>query len=186
MKNKNDIHPESRYFDSVISGFAFAYGNLAMMVNWFGFASMCEVLGISKVKGKVDVTNVPAGQYGEGVSLNAYWMYVVGKGCTQKEWAYNFIKYAVNPQNDKLLTLEGGIGCRKSTWDDPEVNTTVPYYHKLEKLHKNTRSLPRKNNWSEIANVIDQLVLEVIDTSDDIKTILNEAQIKIDTLENKN
>lgn len=184
LQNSNAIHPSSRDFDSVKSGLAFADGQLAMMVNWFGFASMCEVLETSKVKGKVDVTNVPAGPNGEGISLNAYWMYVIGAGSKNKEIAYDFIKYAVNAKNDKLLTLEGAIGCRKSTWVDAEVNSIVPYYHKLEELHQKTRSLPRKSNWAEIADVIDQLVLQVINSSEEIKTILNLAQKEIDKIEN--
>ncbi|ARV16541.1 ABC transporter substrate-binding protein [Polaribacter sp. SA4-12] len=184
LKNTNAIHPDSRNFDSVKSGMAFANGNLAMMVNWFGFASMCEFLEDSKVKGKVDIANVPAGPTGEGTSLNAYWMYVIGSGSQHKDLAYDFIQFAVNEENDKLLTLEGAIGCRKSTWHDKDVNKEVPYYHKLEELHLKTRSLPRKSNWSEIADVIDQLVVEVINTSNDIKTILNNSQKEIDRIEN--
>ncbi|SDX19433.1 carbohydrate ABC transporter substrate-binding protein, CUT1 family [Lutibacter oricola] len=184
LKNTDAIHPESRDFDSVKSGLAFANGNLAMMVNWFGFASMCEFLEDSKVKGKVDIANVPAGPTGEGTSLNAYWMYVIGTGSNHKELAYEFIKFAVNEANDKLLTLEGAIGCRKSTWHDADVNREVTYYHKLEELHKKTRSLPRKSNWSEIADVIDQLVLEVINTSEDIQTILDKAQQEVNRIEN--
>lgn len=184
LKNTNAIHPKSRDFDSVKSGTAFANGELAMMVNWFGFASMCEFLEDSKVKGKVDITNVPGGPSGEGTSLNAYWMYVIGSGSIHKNLAYDFIKFAVNEENDKLLTLEGAIGCRKSTWHDKDVNKEVPYYHKLEELHQKTRSLPRKSNWSEIANVIDQLVIDIINTSKDIKTILDNAQKEIDRIEN--
>lgn len=184
LQNTKAIHPDSRNFDSVKSGMAFANGNLAMMVNWFGFASMCEFLEDSKVKGKVDVANVPAGPTGKGSSLNAYWMYVIGAGSTKKSIAYEFISYAVNEVNDKLLTLEGAIGCRKSTWHDAEVNSEVPYYHKLEELHKNTRSLPRKSNWAEIADVIDQLVLDVINTELEIVDILDEAQEKINIIEN--
>lgn len=184
LKNTNAIHPKSRDFDSVKSGMAFANGNLAMMVNWFGFASMCEFLETSKVKGKVDIANVPAGPNGEGSSLNAYWMYVIGSGSKHKDIAYEFIKFAVNQENDKLLTLEGAIGCRKSTWHDADVNNEVPYYHKLETLHENTKSLPRKSNWSSIANVIDALVLDVINTSKNIETILNEAQEKVNQIEN--
>ncbi len=186
LKNNNAIHPESRNFDSVKSGMAFSEGSLAMMVNWFGFASMCEFLESSKVKGKVDIANVPAGPNGEGSSLNAYWMYVIGAGGSHQDLAYNFITFAVNAENDKLLTLEGAIGCRKSTWHDAEVNREVPYYHKLEELHKNTRSLPRKSNWSDIADVIDALVLKVINTTDDIRTILDEAQNKILNIEHSN
>ncbi|GAA3617775.1 sugar ABC transporter substrate-binding protein [Flavivirga amylovorans] len=184
LKNDKAMHPESRDFDSVKSGMAFANGNLAMMVNWFGFASMCEFFEGSKVKGKVDIANVPAGPNGEGSSLNAYWMYVIGSGSKHKDLAYDFIKFAINAENDKLLTLEGAGGCRKSTWHDTDVNKEVPYYYKLETLHQNTKSLPRKSNWSEVADVIDQLVLDVINTSEPIENILNRAQEKINRIEN--
>ena len=60
-------------FDSVKSGLAFAAGQIAMMVNWFGFASMSETVAESKVKGCVAVAAVPSGA-GPRVSLNAYWI----------------------------------------------------------------------------------------------------------------
>ncbi|WP_282035830.1 extracellular solute-binding protein [Saccharicrinis aurantiacus] len=180
--NSAIIHPKSRDFDSVQSGMAFANGEVAMMVNWFGFASMCEVYEKSKVKGKVDIAYVPAGEEGEGVSLNAYWLYALGTGSKHKQVAYDFMRFAINAENDKLLTLEGGIGCRKSTWIDAEVNSVVPYYHKLEELHKNTRALPKLAHWPKVASVIDKLVLEVINTEKDIEDILNEAQLKLDAM----
>jgi len=180
--NQQAIHPQSREFDSVQSGMAFAEGTIAMMVNWFGFASMCEVYEHSRVKGKVDIANVPMGVGGNSISLNAYWMYVIGKGSANKQLAYDFARYAISAQNDKLLTMTGGIGCRKSTWFDPEVNREVPYYHKLNELHQNTRSLPRMHNWSSVAEIIDSLVLEVMNTEKPIETILTEAQEKINHL----
>ncbi|WP_068472979.1 ABC transporter substrate-binding protein [Saccharicrinis aurantiacus] len=182
IKNTEMVHPKSFDLDSVQSGMAFANGEVAMMVNWFGFASMCEVYDKSKVKGKVDVAYVPAGAGGEGVSLNAYWLYALGTGSKHKQIAYDFMRFAINAENDKLLTLEGGIGCRKSTWIDAEVNSVVPYYYKLEKLHKNTRALPKLAHWPKVASVIDKLVLEVINTEKDIEDILNEAQLKLDAM----
>lgn len=173
------IHPGSRKFDSVQSGMAFARGEVAMMVNWFGFASMCEVAEESCVKGKVEVTHMPNGSLAEPASLNVYYLYVIGSGCKKKELAYDFIKHAVNEQNDKLLTLEGAIGCRLSTWHDPEVNNVIPYYHKLESLHKYAKSLPLKRNWSEIAAIIDEVVLQVVNTQKPVQEILQEGQQRI-------
>ena len=51
------MHPDCREMDSVKSGLAFAAGEVAMMVNWFGFAAMCEMIPESRVKGRVDVAN---------------------------------------------------------------------------------------------------------------------------------
>ncbi len=182
LRHTEAIHPDSRKFDSVKAGMAFADGQLAIMVNWFGFASMCEVYPGSKVKGKVEVTHVPYSPGGKSVSLNAYWMYAMSTGCQKKSIAYDFIRFAVSPACDRLLTLEGGIGCRRSTWHDPDVNREVPYYHKLEELHRETRALPRMRNWSAIATIIDQLVLDVINTENTIQEILNNAQLQVETL----
>ena len=77
---------------------------------------------------------------------------------------------------DKLLTLEGGIGCRKSTWQDADVNQTIPFYHHMEKLHAVARELPRLSNWAELAAVIDGLVLDVINTGEPISALIEKHQ----------
>lgn len=185
LRNKMAIHPKSSEMDSVKSGMAFANGEIALMVNWFGFASMCEVYPESKVKGCVDIVDVPAGQGGKETSLNVYWLYAIAQGSQHKKWAYDFIKYATNVKNDKLLTLEGGIGCRKSTWYDEEINKTVPYYNRLDGLHKNSRTLPRKAHWADLSTVIDKVVTEAINCNTPIKEILEKGQEEISEIEKK-
>ncbi len=176
------IHPLSLEFDSVKTGLAFASGEVAMMVNWFGFASMCEVVESSKVKGKVGIADIPHSRNTVPISLNAYWMYCIGSGSKFKDLAYDFISYAVNTENDKLLTLEGGIGCRKSTWNDKEVNKIIPYFHKLETLHSNTRMLPRMQNWFKISEIIDSVVTQSIRDAGNIAHILKKGQEQIAAL----
>ena len=183
LNNSKAIHPGSSKFDSVQLGEAFARGEITMMVNWFGFASVCEVSNDSKVKGKVNVTTIPKEQASATASLNVYYLYVMGAGSEKKKVAWDFIKFAVNPENDKLLTLEGGIGCRKSTWKDPEVNHTIPYYHKLDLLHEHAKSLPQKSNWSQIASVIDEVVIQTANSKKSIEKILQEGQEKISLID---
>ncbi len=182
FKNKKAIHPDSKKLESVGLGEAFARGEIAMMVNWFGFASVCEVAETSKVKGKVEVTSIPHNPTSPSASLNVYYLYALASGSKNKELAYQFLKFAVNAENDKLLTKEGGIGCRKSTWKDPEINKLIPYYHKLSELHKNAQTLPQKSNWAKIASIIDEVVLEAVNTGKTISEILKQGQEKINSL----
>ncbi|WP_207535174.1 extracellular solute-binding protein [Desertivirga arenae] len=179
VKDQSAVHPKAFDYESVQAGMAFARGEVAMMVNWFGFASMCEVYEESAVKGKVDITRLPHDENSESASLNVYWLYTIGSGSRNKKIAYDFIHFATNQENDKLLTLEGGIGCRLSTWNDPEINKVIPYYHKLEMLHKEARSLPQKSNWAQIAEVIDQAVLKALNTDIPSAEILRQAQEQI-------
>jgi multiple sugar transport system substrate-binding protein len=182
LRDQLAVHPQSMMYESVQVGMAFARGEAAMMVNWFGFASMCEVLPESMVKGKVDIAPIPQADGHQSASLNVYWLYAIGSGSVNKQVAYDFIRYATNQYNDKLLTLEGGIGCRKSTWHDEEINAIIPYYHKLEQLHANARSLPQKSNWSQIAKVIDEVVLAAINTEEPVAKLLANGQQQINLL----
>jgi len=183
VNDKTAVHPKSAEFESVAAGIAFSQGEAAMMINWFGFAAMCEVEANSKVKGKVDVGLLPAAEGKNSASLNVYWLYTIAKGSKNKDLAYDFLRFALAQEQDKQLTLEGGIGCRISTWNDPEINAIIPYYHKLETLHEVANMLPQKQNWAAIAAIIDQMVLQALNTETPSEVLILEAQsqiIKID------
>jgi multiple sugar transport system substrate-binding protein len=179
LNDPSAIHPNSREFDSVKSGLAFAAGEVAMMVNWFGFASMCETIADSKVKGNVSIDVIPHAPNAASASLNVYWTLGVGSGSPHRDIAYRFVRHCMSPAMDKLLTLEGAIGCRKSTWADPDVNRIIPYYHRLAKLHDTARELPRLSHWNDLAALIDELVLEVINTDAPIAKIVKDIQAKV-------
>nr|WP_245652374.1 sugar ABC transporter substrate-binding protein [Rufibacter tibetensis] len=182
IRDNTAVYPQCESLESVKAGRAFANGEVAMMVNWFGFASICEVAPSSRVKGKVDIAEIPHGPSGKSTSLNVYWMYALGTGSRHKDVAYDFIRFAVSRENDRLLTLEGGIGCRLSTWHDSEINRLIPYYSKLEALHKNSRTLPRQPAWAKAAAIIDEVVRKAIDTDLPVSSILREGQHQINKL----
>ena len=180
--NKNAVHPKSIDFGSVEAGMAFAKGEVAMSINWFGFASMCEVIEESKVKGKVNIAELPHDENHETASLNVYWLYTIGTGSKHQKLAYDFIRFATTPESDKLLTTEGGIGCRKSTWNDAEINETIPYYHKLELLHETALTLPQTPIWPKVAELIDKMILKALKTDIPSEKLVEETQITIQNI----
>jgi multiple sugar transport system substrate-binding protein len=175
MNDPMATHPDSRSMDSVQSGFAFTRGEVAMMVNWFGYAAMGETLPESAVRGRVAVAPLPSAPGHAGVSLNVFWLLGIGRGSPHAGVAYDFLRHCAGREQDKLLTLEGAIGCRRSTWRDAEVNRVIPFYHELEAIHANARELPRLANWSQVAGVIDRLVTQVIATSRPVDDLCREA-----------
>ncbi|MFM6976839.1 MAG: extracellular solute-binding protein [Sphingobacteriaceae bacterium] len=182
VNNTATTHPGSKEFESVKAGLAFANGEAAMAINWFGFASMCEVIPQSKVKGKVDISSLPAQPGQTTATLNVYWLYTIASGSKNKDLAYDFLRFATTPSADKLLTTEGGIGCRKTTWNDPEINQIIPYYHKLHTLHENAKTLPQLAIWPQIAEVIDQVVVQAISTEHSSAQLLAKAQEQINQM----
>lgn len=183
VKDTAAVHPGSANFDSVAAGIAFSQGEAAMMINWFGFATMAELAENSKVKGKIYVDLLPSNPDQISASLNVYWLYTIASGSKYKKLAYEFIRFASNVENDKLLTLEGGIGCRTSTWNDSQINRQIPYYHKLETLHVVAKMLPRHQNWAQIAAIIDEMVIQAITTCKSELELVSHAQEKINQIQ---
>jgi multiple sugar transport system substrate-binding protein len=183
LNNPKAIHPKAREFDSVKSGLAFANGEIAMMTNWFGFAAMCETIPQSRIKGHIAVADIPHAPNCASASLNVYWILGIGAGSPHADIAYLFLRHCASASQDKVLTLEGGIGCRKSTWADRDVNTQIPFYHALEPIHQHAREFPRLTNWAQLSKIIDELVLNTINTNRPISELTQEAQHKIHHLQ---
>ena len=182
LNDSSAVHPKAREFDSVKSGLAFAAGEVAMMINWFGFAAMCETIPDSKVKGNVAIGPIPHDPGSSSASLNVYWILGIGAGSPHADIAYRFLRHCASAPMDKILTLEGGIGCRKSTWEDADVNRTIPFYNRLESLHSNARELPRLTNWAESATLIDELVMQTINSQTPAAQITKAIQAKVDRI----
>ncbi len=175
VKDRTMTPPGLESVDSVQSGARFAAGEIAMMVNWFGFAAVCEQPDCP-VKGKVGVAPLPAGDNGTSTSLNVYWLLGIGSGSRHKEAAYAFIRHCATPEMDKITTMEGGIGCRLSTWHDPEVNAAIPFYNQLAELHLHTRELPRSRDLPRLIHVIDRAVQHALSSEESTGEILRRAQ----------
>jgi len=173
------VHPKSKTFDSVQCGEAFTKGEAAMSVNWFGFAAVAEATVTSAVRAKVGVAQIPCEPPHKSVSLNVYWMLSLAAGSQHPELGYEFIRHCASKRMDKLLTLEGGIGCRRSTWEDPEINQRIPFYRDLETLHANAREIPSLTTWPEINHIIDAMVSEANSGERNVEVLLQEADERV-------
>ena len=183
LNNKFVVHPKCREYDSVAAGEAFLRGEVVMMVNWFGFASVCETSAESKVRGLVAIAPVPRGPGGRSASLNCYWLASVAAGSPHRQIAYDFARLCMSKENDRQRTLGGVIGCRLSTWTDEQVAAAIPFYKQMQALHESARELPRKSNWGDLCEVIDQMALEAINTDTPIEDIVSQAQQQADKLQ---
>lgn len=173
------IHPKSKTFDSVQCGEAFTKGEAAMSVNWFGFAAVAEAAATSAVRARVGVAQIPSELPHKSASLNVYWMLSLAAGSQHAELAYEFIRHCASKRMDKLLTLEGGIGCRRSTWEDPEINRRIPFYGYLETLHANAREIPSLTVWPQINHIIDAMVSEANSGERNVEVLLHEADERV-------
>jgi multiple sugar transport system substrate-binding protein len=175
LSDSTAVHPRCRELDSVKAGLAFGAGEVAMMVNWFGFATMAHTSPESKVKGKVDIAPIPHGPGGHSVSLNVYWILSIAAGSPHRNVAWRFLKHCMSAEMDKLTTTEGAIGCRRTTWFDEEINLTIPFYHRMAELHRVAREIPQMKTWPKIAAIIDKLITKTINGVTPVEELLAEA-----------
>ena len=169
------VHPACLEMDSVAAGMRFAAGEIAMMVNWFGFATHAHTAADSAVRGLVEVSELPAGTGGAPVSLNVYWILALAAGSAHRELAWGFLRHTQTRAMDKLTTTSGAIGCRSSTWSDPEIRAEIPFYGRLEVLHRQAREIPQRQDWPQIAGAIDRLITRAITTDTPIRELLEAA-----------
>lgn len=176
LSDASAVHPNCRELDSVRLGQAFSAGKLAMMVNWFGFATAAHADPESKVRNHVMVAPVPCDPVNQSVSLNVYWLLSIAAGSPHADTAWRFLRHVATPEMDKLTTMAGAIGCRRSTWKDAEVNRSIPFYSAMEELHDQARELPSRKDWSQIAAAIDSLVINTLSTARPVRELLRETQ----------
>jgi multiple sugar transport system substrate-binding protein len=143
--------------DSVKSGERFASGQVAMMVNWMGFAAFADAHESSHVRRKVGCGLIPAGEgkNGASCSLNIYWCLSIPANSQHHVDAYQFLKWCARPEMDLLTSEEGAIGVRKSTWRQ-FARRGVAGYSSLESLHANARHLPRLASFGKMSEILNE------------------------------
>lgn len=176
------VAPEASRLDSVKAGLLFCEGRIALMTSWFGFAALGETAQWSRVRGRVDVAAVPRGEGGRSVSLNVFWVIGIAAGSANAELCWSFLRHLATAPMDKLTTLEGAIGVRRSTWADPDVNRIIPYYHKLGSLHEHARELPLHPQLAQISHIVDELLGKAITSNVPSALLLQDAQGRADGL----
>jgi multiple sugar transport system substrate-binding protein len=162
------VSPDCLNLGSVESGDYYAHGNAAMMVNWCGFAAVCEMPEYSNIVGKNRCTKVPSGVSGS-VSLNIYWVLTIPSGSRHKDEAYAFMQYITQPHTDKMVSMAGANGVRLSTWHDLEVRTKYPHYEIIEEVHAGTRTLPAISEYPTINEYLSEAIHNVVHLGADPK-----------------
>jgi multiple sugar transport system substrate-binding protein len=173
-------HPLSPQLDSTQSGDLFLAGEIAMMANWFGFAARAGREG-SPLAGKVAIAPIPTASFAAPASLSVFWALAMGRGSRQKELAWQFLRFVATPERDLGITRHGAVGCRLSTWRNPELQARIPVYREVESISLGARQLPSGPAMASFAAIIDNVITRALTTSEPSAAILESAQREIDS-----
>ena len=173
-------HPRSPQLDSTQSGDLFLAGEVAMMVNWFGFAARAGREG-SPLAGKVAIAPIPTANNATPVSLSVFWALAMGRGSRHKELAWQFLRFVASPERDLGITRHGTVGARLSTWRNPELQARIPVYREVEAISLGARQLPSGPAMAAFATIIDEVITRALTTDEPSAAILESAQREIDS-----
>ena len=141
------------------------------MVNWFGFAARCERAD-SPLRGKIGLAPIPSGQPDQATGLSVYWVIGISSGSRDKQASYDLLRHIASAPMDKLTSLNGAVGVRLSTWNDPEVRARIPHYSEIERLSAQARTLPVCKDLPKLAEIVDQVTSKALSTDEPSEAIL--------------
>jgi multiple sugar transport system substrate-binding protein len=177
-------HPGSPKLDSTQSGDVFLSGEVAMMVNWFGFAARSFREG-SPLAGKVAIAPIPSENGTAPVSLSVFWTLAMGAGSRDKDLAWDFLRFVTSPERDLAITRHGAVGVRLSTWRNVDLQSRIPPYREIETISLGARQLPTGPQMAAFAAIIDAVVTRALTSDDTSAAILESAQDQIESQEIK-
>ncbi len=174
ISDSSRCYPGAKELDSTRSGDVFLSGAVAMMVNWFGFAARCD-RSDSPMHGKVAIASIPAAGRSAATSLSVFWTLGIGVGSRQKQAAFDFLHFLMQPDLDKGIVKHGTVGVRLSTWRDPDVQNEIRAYSKIEEISERARRLPRSRNLPAFAAVLNDVATAALTTREPSAGILEES-----------
>lgn len=179
VRDPGMCHPRSSQLDSTQSGDVFLNGEVAMMVNWFGFAARSGREG-SPLAGKVAIAPIPTAYGASPVSLSVFWVLAMGKGSRNKELAWQFLRFVAAPERDLGITRHGCVGVRLSTWRNADLQRRNPVYREVEGISLGARQLPSGSDMASFAAIIDEVITRALTTDEASAAILESAQREIE------
>jgi multiple sugar transport system substrate-binding protein len=180
VRDQDVCHPSSPQLDSTQSGDLFLAGEVAMMANWFGFAARAGREG-SPLAGKVAISPIPTANNSTPVSLSVFWALAMGSGSQNKELAWQFLCFVASSERDLGITRHGTVGCRLSTWRNPELQARIPVYREIEAISLGARQLPSGPAMASFAAIIDDVITRALTTDEPSAAILESAQREIES-----
>jgi trehalose/maltose transport system substrate-binding protein len=175
-----------------VTGFAeedarnmFQAGNAAFMRNWPYAYSLGEASD-SPIKGKFDITALPAGTSGKGASTLGGWQLAVSKYSKNPQVAADVALYLASAPEQKIRAVEGSFQPTiKSLYQDPDVLKAVPFFANLYDAFSNTVARPSTAtapNYNQVSTIFFNGVYSVLSGQKDGKAAVQGMEADLQDL----
>lgn len=139
-------------------------GNVAMHFNWAHIGANAELENLSSIVGKNGFSVIP---HAEGVETSAivgsYWINAIASSSQNKDAAYDFIRFAAQPEIDLLMAEPGCIPTRLSSWNDPGILEKFPFFATFEPSYNGfVNSAPRVPEFALINDAMQRYMSQAL------------------------
>ena len=126
-------------------------GTAAMSINWPAWISSFTDPARSKVIGKMEFGQLPAGK-NPGRAEIGNWLIAIPRDAKNAEAAMDFLLWATSAEQMKLSAQRGNPPTRKSVFTDSRLVAKFPSYPAQLRSLESSRPRPRTPLWNEIEN----------------------------------
>lgn len=165
----------------------FQQGKAPMFLDMSVFMSQFEDKEKSLVAGKVGYAPMPAGPAGSKPTGGA-WSISMSSASKKKEAAFLFMTWITSPEVSQTLALESGLAARASALNAPGLSEKYPadwlaaFQHGLAAEVPELTTFPMISRNEEYLDTIGSAFNSLILEKQDVKTVLDEAAVKVTEL----
>ena len=157
MIYKYKITPENiTDFTSKESREAFMAGDVIFMRDWSSGWRLIQDTEISKVSGKVKISELPIGSItGKNYPVLGGWQIMVSSFSDHKKEAVMFAKYRAGIESQKKGAIElSYLPSLRALYNDDEINSAMPFLKYMYPSFKNSNPRPVSPYYADISKII--------------------------------
>jgi multiple sugar transport system substrate-binding protein len=138
-------------------------GNAALSITWGDTAGAMEAADQSAVVGKMGYASIPTLKDGDKALAHlGSWTYLIPSGSTKQDAAWEFMQWALSDPVQKALAKGGGLPATTSSFEDPELVGSLPYWKQELVSLGESKSRPRIPEWGALSDILQKEISNVI------------------------
>jgi multiple sugar transport system substrate-binding protein len=138
-------------------------GNAALSITWGDTAGAMEATDQSAVIGKMGYASIPTLKEGDTPLAHlGSWTYVIPSGSTKQDAAWLFMQWAMSADVQTALAKGGGLPATTSSFEDPALVSSLPYWKQELTSLSESKSRPRIPEWGQLSDILQKQISDVI------------------------
>jgi multiple sugar transport system substrate-binding protein len=134
-------------------------GNAALSITWGDTAGAMEAADQSAVVGKMGYASIPTLKDGdEPIAHLGSWTYVIPSASIKQDAAWLFIEWALSQPTQQAMAAAGGLPALASTFEDPELTASLPYWQQELVSLSASKSRPRIPEWGAMSDILQDAI----------------------------